>query len=439
MRSSRRDFLSAMVSGAAALSTGCGRHLPPAGRNLPAGQTVPKMAGVSARSGSRAEPHYLVFILLQGGIDTLLTFNPQDQAVVGDGVDCGYLADERKRGRVRFYGPLIGELLRHESDIAILQGVRVDTVGHVDGEMVILAGKRNPGSQAQFLQRIGSHLPGNAPLESAALFPAQNRLGTDRPSFGSLALDSHTLSSVLDPQSEMLEAPPWFQTLGEQQMASAKEHFGPGGGAVLPRYVQDIRQSMVAQKWLANTPRTTLMRCPQLGPALHMALSGIRGNYAKSFLIKTATSWFDTHSDNMRLQRLRVEPAMNDLALFIDELKRERNAFGSLYDQTTIIMGSELGRYPKFNQIRGKDHWPECTWVMMGKGVRRGVTIGATSKTFQGVPVGYRSGAIDDPNRQPLYIDALFATATQLLIGNPKVAGYKEEEVLWAALEQRAS
>jgi hypothetical protein len=45
----------------------------------------------------------------------------------------------------------------------------------------------------------------------------------------------------------------------------------------------------------------------------------------------------------------------------------------------------------------GKDHWPENSWMLLGKGIRRvegGVTLGATDDRLRGRPVDFRSGSL---------------------------------------------
>jgi len=61
----------------------------------------------------------MVFISLRGGYDAFMSVNAQDKRVVKENIHCGYRPDERVQsaGSGRLYGPLIGDLLRHDQDL----------------------------------------------------------------------------------------------------------------------------------------------------------------------------------------------------------------------------------------------------------------------------------------------------------------------------------
>src|SRR5579871_5259809 len=105
--------------------------------------TLAATAGTSPWNGADEQaprPHYIVLIHLSGGVDTVLTVDPKISAASGGSIDCGYGPDERIRGKRRFYGPQIGPLIRHESDLCLIHGVRIDTVAHPDGEAILTRG-----------------------------------------------------------------------------------------------------------------------------------------------------------------------------------------------------------------------------------------------------------------------------------------------------------
>jgi hypothetical protein len=69
---------------------------------------------------------------------------------------------------------------------------------------------------------------------------------------------------------------------------------------------------------------------------------------------------WDSHWDNHRVQASTSRSTIPLIAQFLRELGERRNAHGVLADQTLVVLGSELGRFPRLNGAQGKDHWPEA-------------------------------------------------------------------------------
>src|SRR5262249_40978171 len=134
-----------------------------------------------------------------------------------------------------------------------------------------------------------------------------------------------------------------------------------------------------------NLPPYGFLPTSTIGDRLRIIFHAIRNNKARFFSTSCKGALLDSHTDNVNFQSQRITPVLQDIANFITLLKKHRNQFGSLFDQTTIFIGSELGRFPKFNLAKGKDHWPENSWILCGKGIKReegGATIGETDPVF---------------------------------------------------------
>src|SRR5688572_24952308 len=103
MRWSRREVfglgLSACLGG---LPAGCARIEPRRDDDQPEGSA----------------PHYFVVIHLLGGYDPLLTFYPLERATPA--IDVEYRADDRLRGKRRYYGPLFAPLLPLEEELCLI-------------------------------------------------------------------------------------------------------------------------------------------------------------------------------------------------------------------------------------------------------------------------------------------------------------------------------
>jgi uncharacterized protein (DUF1501 family) len=69
-------------------------------------------------------------------------------------------------------------------------------------------------------------------------------------------------------------------------------------------------------------------------------------------------------------------------------------AGGSLLDETTVVVLSEMGRAPQQNAAGGKDHWTWTSAMLVGSGVAGGRTIGGWTEEMTGEPVDLNSGEV---------------------------------------------
>ena len=69
-------------------------------------------------------------------------------------------------------------------------------------------------------------------------------------------------------------------------------------------------------------------------------------------------------------------------------------AGGSLLDEVTVVVMSEMGRAPSLNAVGGKDHWTFTSAMLMGAGVRGGAVAGGYASGLVGAPTDLFSGAV---------------------------------------------
>lgn len=85
---------------------------------------------------------------------------------------------------------------------------------------------------------------------------------------------------------------------------------------------------------------------------------------------------WDLHENNFGMCRV-LAPTMDRIvsALILDLEQR------GLLDSTLVIVMGEMGRTPKINSRSGRDHWPQCGFVLMaGAGLKRGFVLGRTDE-----------------------------------------------------------
>jgi uncharacterized protein (DUF1501 family) len=104
---------------------------------------------------------------------------------------------------------------------------------------------------------------------------------------------------------------------------------------------------------------------------------------------------FDTHSDhdNQHTRQLMY------LLRGVDYLISEATAAG-IADKLYIVIGSDFGRTPYYNDGNGKDHWNITSMLFAGPGIQGGRTIGGTDDKFKPLNVNPQTLALDDGGKR---------------------------------------
>jgi uncharacterized protein (DUF1501 family) len=91
----------------------------------------------------------------------------------------------------------------------------------------------------------------------------------------------------------------------------------------------------------------------------------------------TVCDGWDTHSKNFEALKDELLPLLDQgLSALLEDLARR----GRLGETLVVCMG-EFGRTPKINTAAGRDHWGECSSVLLaGGGIRGGRVLGASDR-----------------------------------------------------------
>ena len=106
---------------------------------------------------------------------------------------------------------------------------------------------------------------------------------------------------------------------------------------------------------------------------------------------------FDTHDDISQQHDLfeSLFEGLDDLA--------EALRSSSLWDETIVVVVSEMTRTPKLNRDGGKDHWPTTSALIFGGGISGGRVLGGTSfETIDSLPVNLATGQVDEASGRTL-------------------------------------
>jgi hypothetical protein len=91
---------------------------------------------------------------------------------------------------------------------------------------------------------------------------------------------------------------------------------------------------------------------------------------------------FDTHSNHDNDQTRQMMKLLKAYA-YIFKLAKELGIDNNLY----VIVGSDFGRTPYYNEGNGKDHWNVTSMLAAGPGIEGGRVIGASDDSFKPMKV----------------------------------------------------
>jgi len=119
---------------------------------------------------------------------------------------------------------------------------------------------------------------------------------------------------------------------------------------------------------------------------------------------------WDSHANNDATQSLLFEDLFSGLLGLLDDLGAEPGAAGgTLLDETTVVVMSEMGRTPLLNGGGGKDHWPWTSALVIGGGLGGDRVIGQFDSGYQGIGVDPATGEVAE-GAQILSAEAFGAT-----------------------------
>lgn len=128
-----------------------------------------------------------------------------------------------------------------------------------------------------------------------------------------------------------------------------------------------------------NNPQTPaeqaiLARAANSGRRRHMrvGVAGFREGMASS--MQVGFGGFDTHGNHDASHWNRINEVLIDLHFLFDAI----DAYG-IEDKVTVIVGSDFGRTPWYNDGNGKDHHNVCSYMLFGADVAGGTQINATN------------------------------------------------------------
>ncbi|MCG8414585.1 MAG: DUF1501 domain-containing protein [Pseudomonadales bacterium] len=362
------------------------------------------MAGVLPMSlvrpafGATAD-RFLITISATGGWDPTSLIDPKGDAPRADGLGPinNYSASEIKSAGNLMYAPYSNQVEapsiesaghydnffeKHHERLLVINGIDTQTNGHDSGRRFVWSGKLEEGyptvaalAAAPFADQPMAFIS-NGGYDFTASIVAPVRTASAA-TFNQLAFPNSQFPA--DP--ELLEVG-FFTETQYSLVQQARE-------ARLTR--QRITESLPKRQKQMDQLQTVKNTDVELQSLLEFlpeeVSSGLAGQgevavaaFASGLAVSAnlSLSGFDTHGDH----DLDHTPTMTELLEGIDTLWDQIEAQG-LEDKVTVVIGSDFGRTPFYNQGDGKDHWNITSVMAMGAGITGNRVIGATDENYE--------------------------------------------------------
>ncbi|HEX7837088.1 MAG TPA: DUF1501 domain-containing protein [Kofleriaceae bacterium] len=388
----RRRFLGGLAAGLASLAV------------------VPRSSRASA--GPRAPYH--LFVLLGGGIDAILSLDPKTRTEVDPSVDLPYDARSiHSTGEVAF-GPNMVSLAPWAGRAAVLRGVLTGSVAHVPAVFQLLLMRRGippGGKHVAFLDLVGG-------AHRTAQFPVV-RFGGPLTPKGLIASDT-VFERLLTLSPEELDVVRKQLRKQADWLAGSRDREGAATASRL-RGTVELLDRLPALPGPAAEAWTTEPDGQEFAQQLQRCLWLFEHDLTACALVHRH-GW-DTHTDNYAEQGRVSSAALPVLARFFEELAKRTNSHGSMLDQVRIIVGSELGRFPRLNTERGKHHFPEVPMLFMGAGIPGGRAFGRTGRMMEALPMDLTTGRATRNAGSVVTLDDVGATLLRSVGVDPELYG----------------
>ncbi|WP_437738635.1 DUF1501 domain-containing protein [Sorangium sp. So ce1335] len=347
-------------------------------------------AGGLSRDAAAAGPYsgpLWIHIHASGGWDPTSLCDPKgamsaEEQETRDAMNRSYLnAEIGTAGNIR-YAPVGGNaefFKKHYSKLLIINGIDTETNSHDAGVRNTWCGtlrEGKPGFAALVAGVHGGALPmgfiSNGGYDTTANVVAVTRV----PDTG--LLQRLAYPNVIDPSSERREGYHTEATMTRILEARQARHAARLDQQRLP-HVKQAMSTLFTSRVGQNELKQLIQYLPEsfeqasLRRQAQLALAAYRAGICVS--ANLTAGGFDTHGnhDDSHIPRL------GNICDGIDFLLTAAEEQG-IADRIVVVVGSDFGRTPGYNEGNGKDHWNITSMMLAGAGIQGNRVIGATDE-----------------------------------------------------------
>lgn len=366
---------------------------------------LPLLAGARpalCAPGPRAKggPRYLVRIHTMGGMDPVVTTDPKKAKDVESWVDVPFQPREIADVGGVPMGPLFADLKKWKQPMTVLKGVAVGVANHESGLIYATRFRQHVTEKTPTLFDVFGARRDGQPLSSISLScglvqqytPTGHWLGTGASAFGPTGKDLFQHLDASDPDD--------LRRIGRVLAKRAKELeavSAPGDATV-----QAMKDSAALFSRLPDVPPFKMETWPGEGLTsqsmnLQRTLWALENDLTAGVFVNVGDRGiWDNHFDVNASQAEATGLFLPRLERFLSELATRKNEHGTLADNTLVVLASELGRFPRMNEMKGKDHFPETFYMFLGRWFASGggswKSFGQTDRQMAALPVDLKTG-----------------------------------------------
>lgn len=415
------------------------RHFLSAGVALAAASTFGRFFQI-ASAQPKGPAQNLIIVFNYGGWDPTLVFDPKEPSTTVNVA----------QGRVKQYNdlsiwtdstrPAIDTYFQRWGSIsAVVNGIAVRSLVHEECVEQVLTGvslEKKPDIGAVIASKLKEKAPVPyltlgaqaqprelAPL--AAEFGFTNQLSSLAvPDYAYPKLGSQEQHHGFGPSKDEQQ---WVkQYLSNSQADYAKNHGKQGRNG---KRIDDFANSSQRADRLATFLNHSSIAEPKVvfrfSEKYPMAVQALQENFSNVVFMQT-DGW-DTHS-NVAQQ----EPMMNDLFTGLNGLMNSLHK-NKMLDSTMVLVLSEMGRTPRMNNEKGKDHWPFTSAMLVGGAVRGGHHYGVTDPELYPLPIDLKTGKATKSGGTSLRTTHLLS-AVMKLMGLDPATHFHQKDMLQAVI-----
>jgi hypothetical protein len=387
------------------------------------GLLLPAMGGLllprRARADAASERKFL-FVFCPGGWDPAFALAP----VFGGVADMPDGAVPGSAGGIDFVdspmSPAVGSFFNlHGGRTCLIHGVEARSVAHDVCLRLILTGQSNPGHDDwPLLLSADSGTPFTLPYVNLS---GPSYAGSRVSSLVRVG-ENGQLAALLDGSAvDAADLPiqrPGTATAGRVQSLLDARLARWAAGAGRGQEARIASAALASESNLADlmavSDELDLAGGETLSERASVALECLERGLSRVGMVEhygwSGLSW-DTHGANF-LQSSHFQELFSELALIMQDLQTRTSLSGTpLADEVTVVVMSEMGRYPVLNTRAGKEHWTFTSAMLIGSGIRGGQSIGGyDSETYRGLGVDLGTGGSGDTPLVPNHLGATLLT-----------------------------
>jgi len=349
------------------------------------------------RTARADSPKFWVFVDAGGGWDPTMLCDPKGNEKNSEGVVVNNFTPDQilSAGNIKF--PDIGnnkQFFERFKDICtVINGVDCETNGHDSGSRNTFSGRLNintPALPALLALALNPELPmsfiTNGGYDATDGVIASTRLGggglsdlihpnliyVDQNNFDASPkfLDQASIDLITKARDERLMALQKVQNLPRQQSAMSMlytSRVGMSDMKKIQEHLDAIKAKIDFGKYGSGQG---------LAQQAYVAIAAYKAGLTQS--VNLAVGGFDTHSNHDNQQQ-NAQDALRSGVMALYDIAEAAGCADDMF----VLVGSDFGRTPMYNDGNGKDHWSVGSMLLLSPHIPGNRVIGSTDDTFR--------------------------------------------------------